>query len=110
MRCMIVINDILDLSKIEAGKLDLETIDFSLHEALGNTMKALALRRIGSTSSWPFTSLPTYPRRWSVILGGSARSLSISSATRSSSPKPARWSWTSRRSRNRRMRFAFIFA
>ena len=44
MALMIVINDILDLSKIEAGKLDLEAIDFSLHEALGNTMKALALR------------------------------------------------------------------
>jgi signal transduction histidine kinase/CheY-like chemotaxis protein/HPt (histidine-containing phosphotransfer) domain-containing protein len=39
-----LINDILDFSKIEAGKLDLEAIDFSLHESLGNTMKALALR------------------------------------------------------------------
>ena len=41
---LIVINDILDLSKIEAGKLDLEAIDFSLHETLGNTMKSLAAR------------------------------------------------------------------
>ncbi|MGO9815724.1 MAG: response regulator [Isosphaeraceae bacterium] len=41
---LIVINDILDLSKIEAGRLDLEAIDFSLHEALGNTMKVLAVR------------------------------------------------------------------
>jgi signal transduction histidine kinase/DNA-binding response OmpR family regulator/HPt (histidine-containing phosphotransfer) domain-containing protein len=39
-----LINDILDFSKIEAGKLDFEVIDFSLHESLGNTMKALAMR------------------------------------------------------------------
>ena len=41
---MTLINDILDLSKIEAGRLDLEAIDFSLHESLGDTMKSLALR------------------------------------------------------------------
>ena len=89
---LIVINDILDFSKIEAGKLDLDAIDFALHEALGNTMKALALRRIKGTSNWPVTSLPTYPRRWWAIRGGCARSSSIWSATRSSSPKAARWS------------------
>jgi signal transduction histidine kinase len=39
-----VINDILDFSRIEAGKLDLETVNFSLRESLAQTMKALALR------------------------------------------------------------------
>ncbi|MBI3325109.1 MAG: response regulator [Nitrospinae bacterium] len=39
-----LLNDILDFSKIEAGKLDLEPVDFSLHESLGSTLKALALR------------------------------------------------------------------
>jgi two-component system sensor histidine kinase/response regulator len=39
-----LINDILDFSKIEAGKLDLDPIDFPLRQALGDTMKALALR------------------------------------------------------------------
>ncbi len=31
-----IITDILDLSKIEAGRIDLEQIDFSLHEALSS--------------------------------------------------------------------------
>ncbi|MBZ5633534.1 MAG: hypothetical protein LAO55_10450 [Acidobacteriia bacterium] len=39
-----VINDILDFSRIEAGKLDLETVNFSLRESLTQTMKALTLR------------------------------------------------------------------
>jgi CheY-like chemotaxis protein/HPt (histidine-containing phosphotransfer) domain-containing protein len=39
-----VINDILDYSKIEAGKLDLDPVDFQLREALEDTLKTLALR------------------------------------------------------------------
>jgi PAS domain S-box-containing protein len=39
-----VINDILDFSKVEAGKLDLEEVDFSLRDALASTMKPLGLR------------------------------------------------------------------
>ena len=38
-----LINDILDFSKIEAQKLQLESVDFSLADALGDTMKVLAL-------------------------------------------------------------------
>jgi PAS domain S-box-containing protein len=38
-----IINDILDFSKIEAGKLDLEEIDFNLHEAVGSAAAAVAL-------------------------------------------------------------------
>jgi PAS domain S-box-containing protein len=38
-----VINDILDFSKIEAGRLDLEAIEFDLHDTIGNTVKTLAL-------------------------------------------------------------------
>jgi two-component system sensor histidine kinase/response regulator len=39
-----IINDLLDFSKIEAGKLALDLADFSLRAALGDTLRALAVR------------------------------------------------------------------
>jgi len=39
-----VINDVLDFSKVEAGRLELESIPFDLRESLGETMKALGFR------------------------------------------------------------------
>ena len=39
-----LINDILDYSKIEAGKLEVDAIDFNLSDTLGDTMKTLSLR------------------------------------------------------------------
>ncbi|MGD9648148.1 MAG: response regulator [Pirellulales bacterium] len=39
-----LLNTILDLSKIEAGKLDLDPVQFSLREELGDTIKTLSLR------------------------------------------------------------------
>ena len=39
-----IINDILDFSKVEAGRMELDQIDFNLGETLGNTVSALALR------------------------------------------------------------------
>ena len=39
-----VINDILDFSRIEAGKLELDPIDFNLRDAIGDTANTVALR------------------------------------------------------------------
>src|SRR5262249_49790701 len=39
-----VINDILDFAKIEAGKLDLQEVEFNLPRALEETLKPLAVR------------------------------------------------------------------
>jgi signal transduction histidine kinase/ligand-binding sensor domain-containing protein/CheY-like chemotaxis protein len=39
-----VINDILDFSKIEAGGIDLDPAEFALREAVGATVKSLAIR------------------------------------------------------------------
>jgi PAS domain S-box-containing protein len=39
-----IINDILDTSKIEAGRLELECIDFSLGQCLDSTLMPLAIR------------------------------------------------------------------
>ena len=39
-----VINEILDFSKIEAGKLELDPVEFDLHECLVDSLKAVALQ------------------------------------------------------------------
>jgi PAS domain S-box-containing protein len=39
-----LINDLLDVSKMEAGRLDLEPIDFSLRDCVEETIKSLAVR------------------------------------------------------------------
>jgi signal transduction histidine kinase/CheY-like chemotaxis protein/ligand-binding sensor domain-containing protein len=39
-----ILNDVLDLSKIEAGRLDLDPIPFRLRDSLADTLKLLALR------------------------------------------------------------------
>jgi signal transduction histidine kinase/CheY-like chemotaxis protein len=41
---MAIINDILDFTKIEARKLDLDPLDFDVRETIGDALKPLALR------------------------------------------------------------------
>jgi signal transduction histidine kinase/CheY-like chemotaxis protein len=39
---LVILNDILDYSKIEAGKVTLESVDFSLEEVIGTSIKSIA--------------------------------------------------------------------
>jgi PAS domain S-box-containing protein len=39
-----ILNDLLDFAKIESGKMELDTADFSLRAAVGDTLRALAAR------------------------------------------------------------------
>ena len=41
---LVIINDILDFSKIEAGKLDIESIPFSLGDAMDNVVNVLSIK------------------------------------------------------------------
>jgi two-component system, sensor histidine kinase and response regulator len=56
-----VINDILDFSKVEAGKLDLETIEFNLYDCVGETMKTLALRAHQKGLELAYDAAPEVP-------------------------------------------------
>lgn len=39
-----IVNDILDFSRVDSGKLELERIDFNVYNCIGEMMKSLALR------------------------------------------------------------------
>ncbi|MGC2398930.1 MAG: response regulator [Acidobacteriaceae bacterium] len=56
-----LLNDILDLSKIEAGKLDFESIDFNLRDALDFAVEGLSLRAHGKGIELACRVLPDVP-------------------------------------------------
>ncbi len=58
-----VLNDILDFSKVEAGKLDLELIEFSLQDCVGETVKALAMRAHEKGLELAYQLGPEVPQR-----------------------------------------------
>ncbi len=90
-----VINDLLDFSKIEAGKLELVPADFSLRGAVGDTLRAMAVRAhkkgleldLTRCSAGRARCLDRRPRP-----AGGGRCSSTWRATPSSSPTRARWS------------------
>ena len=65
-----LLNDILDYSKIEAGKLDIEVIDFHLGDCLGDTMKTLSLRAHQKGLELAFEIEPNVP---DVLIGDPGR-------------------------------------
>ncbi|TVR62858.1 MAG: response regulator [Gemmatimonadales bacterium] len=56
-----LLNDILDLSRVEAGRMDLETVDFDLHELLAGLSAALAHRADEKGIEFVCSHHPTVP-------------------------------------------------
>ncbi len=59
-----LINDILDLSKIESGKFELESVDFSLSDLLGRTTELLAGRANANRIELLVQIVPETPARF----------------------------------------------
>jgi PAS domain S-box-containing protein len=58
-----VINDLLDFSKMEAGRYELVPVEFSLRDALGDALKTLAFRAFGKGLELAYEVAPTVPDR-----------------------------------------------
>ncbi len=56
-----LLNDILDASKIEAGKLELEHTEFRLRESLGDTLRVLAVRAYDKSLELAYRIAPDVP-------------------------------------------------
>jgi two-component system, sensor histidine kinase and response regulator len=65
-----LINDILDYSKIEAGKLEIEAIEFNLGDTIGDTMKTLSLRAHQKGLELAYDTPPDVPE---ALLGDPGR-------------------------------------
>src|ERR1700676_592327 len=58
-----VVNDILHFSKVEAGKLELDEIDFDVYNCVGETMKTMALRAHQKNLELAYDAGADIPRR-----------------------------------------------
>ncbi len=58
-----IVNDILDFSKIEAGKMELEALEFDLHDVVGETVKSMAVRAHQKNLELAFEIAPEVPER-----------------------------------------------
>jgi two-component system sensor histidine kinase/response regulator len=60
---MVIVNDILDFSSIEAGKLTFEVLDFDLVETVESTLEMMAERAHGKAIELAGAIQPQMPRR-----------------------------------------------
>jgi signal transduction histidine kinase/DNA-binding response OmpR family regulator len=60
---LVVLNDILDFSKVEAGKLELEMLDFNLRDLLDDFAAPLALRACGKDVEFICAAAPDVPTK-----------------------------------------------
>jgi PAS domain S-box-containing protein len=58
---LILLNDILDFSKMEAGKLDLDHLNFDLRKSLGEVVKTLAIKAQQKGLEFIFDVAPEVP-------------------------------------------------
>jgi PAS domain S-box-containing protein len=65
-----LLNDILDFSKVEAGKLDIEFIEFNLYDCMHETVKSLALRAHEKGLEFAYELAPGVPE---LVLGDPLR-------------------------------------
>ena len=68
-----VINDVLDFSKVEAGKLELESESFQLRECLGDALRAWPIARATPISKSPATFIRMCRKSSSAMPGDCAR-------------------------------------
>ena len=70
---LVVLNDILDYSKIEAGKLKLESIDFDLRESVEEVTNFSRKALIRRDSNWRANWMTMFPSPCRVIPAACAR-------------------------------------
>ncbi len=77
-----VINDILDFSKLEAGKVDLDLVDFDPRRLVEGVASLLALTAAAKHLELIAYCRPDVPRGWWATRAGCVRSSSTSPRTR----------------------------
>ena len=91
---MAIVNDVLDVSKIEAGKLAFETVNFDLVETVESALDMMAERAHGRGIELAAMQ-PAMPTRLRGDPGGSDKFLSISRESFSPVARIASpWEWT----------------
>ena len=76
-----IINDILDLSKLEANKLEIEDVPISIAEVVSGVESTLATEARNKGLSWTVTLDPAIPAHLAATRSGCGRFSSISRRT-----------------------------